>query len=78
MELGEWNGGRIIENSDNRGSDNRGSTVFLVSLFEHRVISQSHYRWYVPRLEVLLGGRNVPKDASYLPRFGVSVTLQEV
>ena len=28
MELGEWIGGRIIENSDNRGSDNRGSTVF--------------------------------------------------
>ena len=28
MELGEWNGGRIIEHSDNRGSDNRGSTVF--------------------------------------------------
>ena len=27
MELGEWNGGRIIEHSDNRGSDNRGSTV---------------------------------------------------
>ena len=27
MELGEWIGGRIIENSDNRGSDNRGSTV---------------------------------------------------
>ena len=27
MELGEWIGGRIIENSDKRGSDNRGSTV---------------------------------------------------
>ena len=27
MELGEWIRGRIIENSDNRGSDNRGSTV---------------------------------------------------
>ena len=27
MELGEWIGGRIIENSDNRGSDNRGSNV---------------------------------------------------
>ena len=27
MELGEWTGGWIIENSDNRGSDNRGSTV---------------------------------------------------
>ena len=27
MELGEWIGGRIIENLDNRGSDNRGSTV---------------------------------------------------
>ena len=26
MELGEWIGGQIIENSDNRGSDNRGST----------------------------------------------------
>ena len=28
MELGEWIGVRIIENLDNRGSDNRGSTVF--------------------------------------------------
>ena len=27
MELGEWIGGWIIENSDNRGLDNRGSTV---------------------------------------------------
>ena len=27
MELGEWIGGRIIENSDNRGSNNRVSTV---------------------------------------------------
>ena len=27
MELGEWIGVRIIENLDNRGSDNRGSTV---------------------------------------------------
>ena len=27
MELEEWIGGRIIENSDKRGSDNRGSTV---------------------------------------------------
>ena len=27
MELGEWIGGWIIENSDNRGSDNRGFTV---------------------------------------------------
>ena len=27
MELGEWIGGWIIENLDNRGSDNRGSTV---------------------------------------------------
>ena len=27
MELGEWIGGRIIENSYNRGSDNRGSTI---------------------------------------------------
>ena len=30
MELGAWNGGRIIENSDNRGSDNRGSTVLFL------------------------------------------------
>ena len=29
MELGEWTGGWIIENSDNRGSDNRGSTVLF-------------------------------------------------
>ena len=31
MELGEWIRGRIIENSDNRGSDNRGSTVYCYS-----------------------------------------------
>ena len=30
MELGEWTGGWIIENSDNRGSDNRGSTVVIL------------------------------------------------
>ena len=27
MELGEWFLGQIVENSDNRGSYNRGSTV---------------------------------------------------
>ena len=27
MEFGEWIGGLIIENLDNRESDNRGSTV---------------------------------------------------
>ena len=30
MELGEWIGGWIIENLDNRGSDNRGSTVLYI------------------------------------------------
>ena len=30
MELGEWIGGRITENWDNRGLDNRGSTVVQV------------------------------------------------
>ena len=30
MELGEWVCGLIIENSDNRRSDNTGSTVFQV------------------------------------------------
>ena len=33
MELGEWIGGRIIENLDNGGSDNRGSTVLLLTVF---------------------------------------------
>ena len=32
MELGEWIGGWIIENSDNRGLDNGGSTVILFEL----------------------------------------------
>ena len=32
MELGEWVCCRIIENADNRRSDNRGSTVFIKSL----------------------------------------------
>ena len=35
MELGEWTGGWIIENSDNRGSDNRGSTVCIL-FFSHQ------------------------------------------
>ena len=30
MELGEWVCGRIIENSDNRSSDNRGSTIHVI------------------------------------------------
>ena len=30
MELEEWIAGRIIENLDNRGSDNRGSTVLRI------------------------------------------------
>ena len=33
MELGEWIGGRIIENSDNRGLNNGGSTVYV--LYKH-------------------------------------------
>ena len=36
MELGEWNGGRIIENLDNRGSDNRGSTVYTAEMATYR------------------------------------------
>ena len=39
MELGEWVWGRIIENSDNRGSDNRGYIV-LFSAFT--VQGQTH------------------------------------
>ena len=35
MGLGEWIGGRIIENLDNRGSDNRGSTVPRCPLLQH-------------------------------------------
>ena len=40
MELGEWIGGRIIENSDKRGSDNRGSTVFCFTFY----IASNTYR----------------------------------
>ena len=40
MELGEWIGGRIIENSDIRGSDNRGSTVLQIAHTEIMVISK--------------------------------------
>ena len=32
MKLGEWVSGQIIEHSDNRGSDNRGSIVSRTSL----------------------------------------------
>ena len=35
----------------------------------------SHYRWYVPRLLVLLRSRIVSKDTTYLSRFGVLFTL---
>ena len=45
------------------------------------LVYHSHYRWYVPQLpqlEVLLGTRTAYKDATYLPRFGVSFTLQVV
>ena len=56
MELGEWTGGWIIENSDNRGSDNRGSTVYanIKSLKPNNtfkfsiVMSQSRPLW-LPR-----------------------------
>ena len=34
---------------------------------------QSHYKWYAPWLYVLLGSRTALQDASYLPRFGVSI-----
>ena len=40
MELGEWIGGWIIENSDNRGSDNRGSTVLLLLVFKKATVSK--------------------------------------
>ena len=33
MELGESIGGQIIENLDNRGSDNRGSTIIKICNF---------------------------------------------
>ena len=36
----EWIGGRIIENSDNRGSDNRGSTVHIYRLHSVRDVSE--------------------------------------
>ena len=32
MELRQWIGGRIIENLDNRGWDNKGSTEFALKL----------------------------------------------
>ena len=51
-------------------------TLPLVGL--DSIMPQSHYRWYVPRLQVLLSGRTTYKDASYLLRFGVSITLQVV
>ena len=34
MELGEWAYGQIIENSYNRGSHNRSSTVFVLTTFD--------------------------------------------
>ena len=44
MELGEWIGGRIIENSYNRGSDNRGSTVFGQDLRQNKEMVWSPLR----------------------------------
>ena len=34
MELGEWIGGWVIEKSDNRGLDNRGSTVYKYYIYQ--------------------------------------------
>ena len=46
MELGEWIGGRIIENLDNRGSDNRSFTVpiflKLTKIFSRPCREESH------------------------------------
>ena len=38
----------------------------------------SYYRWYIPRLEVLLGSGTASKDSTYLQIFGVSFTLHVV
>ena len=42
MELGEWIGGQIIENSDNRGSDNRRSTVLTM----HYIAEAQKFEFY--------------------------------
>ena len=49
------------------------STLASMLLIQH-----SHYMQCVPQLEVLLASRTASKDAKYLPRFGVSFTLQAV
>ena len=43
MELGEWIGGRIIENSDNRELDDRGSTVSVFHWVSSIEIPFFHY-----------------------------------
>ena len=35
----------------------------------------SRYRWYILQLQIFRGSRTVSKDNSYLPRFGVAITL---
>ena len=39
------------------------------------IMSHSHYRQYVLRLKVFLGGGSISKDALYLLRFGAAFTL---
>ena len=46
MVLGEWIRGWIIENLDNRGSDNRGSTVFLT-------LTEQDFRQYTSTMEMV-------------------------
>ena len=49
MELGEWIGSWIIENSDNRGSDNRSSTVQVPRSLH------PHLQWWLKEDDALTG-----------------------
>ena len=46
-----------------------GLSLKLLCLLAH-----SNYRWHTRQLEALLAGRTASHDASYLPKFDVSIS----
>ena len=80
MELGEWIGGWIIENSDTRGSDNRGSTVIVLCLY--RVCASYPRLHIVPKavsdadIEAVAGFRASRRFPSIVWRFVYSFIQQ--
>ena len=68
MELGEWIRGWIIENLDNRGSDNRGSTVPpTTSGFPEQKPSFTLFLHYDRTIKVFITKHNSFKTSTKLP-----------